>query len=290
MNPYLLKLLKLYFMTIGRVMPAAATGLADKLFTSVPFSKRRDSEEALLARAEKFTVSMENGHELAAYRWGKKSDPIILFVHGWTATATCFSHFITHFLDEGYQVISYDAIGHGASTGSRTTVPDWADSIHAVSQEVGPVRCMIGHSMGGMALIMASNIGLQTQKLVLLSPATSISKFFYHFAASLSFPPNMRESFPRFIWEKYGPIAAKYGRDWEQVMISDFKVPSLIIHDQDDKEVDIERSRWLAAQWPWAELVETNRLGHRRILLSKKIVALVSEFVAKTDVKARANL
>ena len=287
MNPYLLKLLKLFFITVGRIMPSAATQVADKLFTSVPFSKRRDNEEALLEVAEKFTVSMENGHELAAYRWGKKSDPIILFVHGWTATGTCFSHFITQFLDDGYQVVSYDAIAHGASTGKYTTVPDWADSIHAVSDIVGPAHCMIGHSMGAMALIMASNIGLETKKLVLLSPATSISKFFNEFAKGLSLPPNMRESFPRFIWEKYGPIAAKYGSDWDDVMVSDFKVPTLIVHDVDDKEVDIERSRWLARQWPWAELLETKRLGHRRILLSKKIVARVREFVEKSDVKAR---
>ena len=268
-------------------MPSLATQVADKLFTSVPFSKRRDNEEALLEQAEKFMLRMENGHELAVYRWGEKEDPIIFFVHGWTATATCFSHFITQFLDEGFQVVSFDAIGHGASSGTRTTVPDWADSIHAISDAIGPVRCMIGHSMGAMALVMASSIGLQTQKLVLLSPATSIKRFFYQFGKGLSLPPKMKENFPRFIWKKYGAIATKYGSDWEEVMVSDFKVPTLIIHDEDDKEVDIESSRWLARQWPWAELVETKRLGHRRILLSKKIVARVSEFVEKSDVKAQ---
>ncbi|MCP4933454.1 MAG: alpha/beta hydrolase [bacterium] len=287
MNPNLLKLLKLYFMTIGRIMPSTAMQVAERLFTSVPFSKRRDDEETLIARAEKFTVKMDNGHELAVYRWGHKADLMIMFVHGWTATGTCFSHFITHFLDEGYQVISYDAIGHGKSSGLRTSVPDWADSIHAVSEAVGPVRCMIGHSIGAMALIMASNIGLKTQKLVLLSPATSIKRFSKQFADTLSFPPNMREMFPRYLWKKYGHIAAKYGTDWEDVLISDFHVPTLIVHDENDKEVDIESSRWLARQWPWARLVGTKRLGHRRILLSKKTVSLVSEFARKSDVKVR---
>ncbi len=289
MNVVVANILKLFFMTIGRIMPASATKVADKLFTSVPFSKRRDNEQALLARADNFTVKMDNGHELAVYRWGNKSDPMIFFVHGWTATATCFSYFITHFIEEGYQVISYDAIAHGASSGSRTTLPDWADSIHAVSNAVGPADCMIGHSMGAMALIMASTIGLKTQKLVLLSPATSIKKFFADFSAGLSLPPNMRESFPRHLWEKYGSIARKYGSDWQDVMVSDFKVPTLIIHDENDKEVNIESSQRLARQWPWAELLVTKRLGHRRILLSKKIIASVSEFVQKSQAKARVS-
>ena len=283
MSQIILNGFKLFFSVFGRLMPLTAMKAADKLFTSVPFSKRRDNEIALLESAEKFTVRMENGHELAVYRWGDKADPVLLFVHGWTATATCFALFIAHFTASGYQVVSYDAIGHGSSSGRRTTVPNWADSIHAVNETIGPVRCMIGHSMGAMALVMASKTELATQSLVLLSPATDIHDFLRQFADRLSLPPKMREAFPRYLWDKYHHIASKYGRDWGDVLISRFQVPTLIIHDENDKEVSIESARWLARRWPWAELVETQRLGHRRILLSRKTVSLVSEFLEKND-------
>ena len=52
--------------------------------------------------------------KLAGYRWGKKTAPIILLVHGWTGIATGFVNFIDPLLERGYQVVSYDGIVHDA--------------------------------------------------------------------------------------------------------------------------------------------------------------------------------
>jgi len=268
-------------------MPTLAVRVAERLFTRVPYSKRRDNEIELLDTAEKFTIAMQDGHELAAYRWGASGDPIILFVHGWTATATCFMRFIDHFVSNGYQVVSYDAIGHGGSTGTHAALPVWADSVVEVNRHIGHVDTIIGHSLGSAAVIISLSGDLDTDRIVLLSPATSALKIITQFASAMAIPAKVKDMFSNYLWEQYKFSAAKYGKNWEDIFLTDNKVPTLVIHDRNDKEVGIEHARWLAQRWPKAKVVETERLGHRRILLSMKVISHVSDFIQNSPAKIR---
>ncbi len=281
MNPVLLRFTRLFFSLAGRLSPAMATRLAERLFTRVPYSKRRENEIDLLEVARKFTVIAEDGTELAAYRWGNDMDPVILFVHGWTATATCFLRFIEAFVAKGYQVISFDATGHGNSRGKHASLPVWADSLRAVNADIGHVDTIVGHSLGAAAILISLSNGLDTERAVLLSPPTSVREILEKYAAMIALPEGGAERLSRYLWKKYKYSAARYGEDWEDIMCSKYTVPTLIVHDRNDREVDIENARWLARRWPQAEFVETERLGHRRILLSMKVVSLVLAFVQK---------
>jgi pimeloyl-ACP methyl ester carboxylesterase len=287
MHSYIIHPLRLFFGVTSRLMPSFATYMAERLFTRVPYSKRRDTENELLETAVKFTIPMQNGHQLAAYRWGSKNDPIILFVHGWTATATCFARFIDHFVSKGYQVIAYDGIAHGSSTGKRVALPIWADSVVEVNRHIGHVDTIVGHSLGSAAIIISLSLSLDTDRVVLLSPATNTKEIIGQFTNALSIPEAGNERLSRYLWKKYKHSASKYGENWESVFLSDFKVPTLIVHDKNDKEVDIENARWLARRWPLAQLIETERLGHRRILINMKVISLVSDFIHASSAEVR---
>jgi len=71
-----------------------------------------------------------------------------------------------------------------------------------------------------------------------------------------------------------------WGKDRQVVFILDFKVPTLIIHDKDDTEISIEDAILLQKSWTWAKLIETNNLGHRRILYDKHVIREVLDFIA----------
>ena len=47
-----------------------------------------------------------------------------------------------------------------------------------------------------------------------------------------------------------------------------------------EKEISIEDARLLQKSWTWAKLIETNNLGHRRILYDKHVIREVLGFIA----------
>jgi len=279
MNNTILAPLKLFFRVSSRITPFIAVRVAEKLFTTPFHSKRRDIEYEMLESAERFIIPMGQNQKLTGYRWGKETDPVILLVHGWTATATCFVNFIDPLLERDYQVISYDAIAHGETSGVSVSLTEWADTVIAVMENIGKVYCIMGYSLGAGAIVIASSLELETDKIVLISPVSDISKVTDQFAGALSIPKKIIEKMHQFAWEKYYISASKFGKNWNEVFNSKFKVPTLIIHDINDKEIDISNARKLAKQWSWAEVMETKRLGHRRILLNSDVVTRALNFI-----------
>lgn len=283
MNKSFLTPIRLFFKVSSQIAPFLAVRVAEKLFTTPFYSKRRDIEHELLESAERFTIPMDENIKLAGYRWGKETDPIILLVHGWTATATCFVYFIGPLLEKGFQVISYDAIAHGETSGISVSLTEWADTVMAAMENTGKVYCIMGHSLGAGAIVIASSLKLETDKIVLISPVSDIYKVTDQFAEALSIPKRIIEKAHQYAWKKYYKSVSKYGNNWNEVFESKFKVPTLIIHDENDKEIDISNSRELVEQWPWAEFMETKRLGHRRIILNSDVIDRTLKFISKDN-------
>ena len=279
--------LKLFFVISSRVTPYVAVRAAEKLFTTPFYSKRRDIEKEILQRAEKFTIPMGEQYQLKGYRWGNETAPAILLVHGWTATATCFVDFIDPLIEKGYQVISYDSIAHGETSGVTVSLTEWADTVVTIMKVIGEVHCIVGHSLGSGAVVIASSLGLQTNRLILMSPVADIIKITEQFAKALSIPERIMEKMRQYAWKKYYFSASKYGKTWSDVFDSDFKVPTLIIHDIDDKEIDVSNARKLAKQWCWAELIETKQLGHRRILSNQGVIDAAIKFIIEPNIETK---
>jgi len=289
MNNSILKTIKIFFAISSRIIPFVAVRAAEKLFTTPFHSKKRDIENEILESAEQFLIPMGKHHQLKGYRWGRKTDPVILFVHGWTATATCFVNFIDPLLAKGYQVISYDSIAHGKSSGFSVSLTEWADTVIATMKVIGKVHCIVGHSLGSGAIVIASSLELKTDKIILISPVVDIAKVTEQFAKALSIPERIMEKMHQYAWKKYYVSASKYGDNWNDVFESDFKVPTLIIHDINDKEIDVSNARKLAKQWNWAELIETKRLGHRRILLNPDVITAALKFVMEPKIEEKGK-
>ena len=275
--------IKLFFKVSSRIAPFLAVRVAEKLFTTPFYSKRRDIEHEMLESAERFSIPVDKNIKLSGYRWGKETDPIILLVHGWTATATCFVNFIDPLLARGFQVLSSDAIAHGETSGVSVSLTEWADTVLAVMKNTGKVYCIMGHSLGAGAIVIASSLKLETDKIVLISPVSDIYKVTDQFAEALSIPKIIMEKAHLYAWKKYYKSVSKYGNNWNEVFESKFKVPTLIIHDVNDKEIDISNSRELVEQWSWAEFMETKRLGHRRIILNPDVITRVIGFISEDN-------
>ena len=286
MQKYKYKLQENYFTIIGKLAPGYAMRKAYTLFHTPMTYQRNEIEKTWLSKARKFSFSFEK-YTIAGYRWGKEGNPKILLLHGWTGVATSMYCFIDSLVAQGYEVISYDAIGHGNSSGQLCTLSEWADTLRNLNQYIGKVECIVAHSLAGATVIVASKIGLQTNKIVLIAPFCNpveiINKWF---GERLGIPANVLKKLPEYFWHKQQKGLQKYGKNWHDIFTSDFHVPTLIIHDKKDKEVSIANVNTCAKQWSWATFIETSGLGHRRILYDKTVVYEVTTFIKESSNQA----
>ena len=279
MNTLLVNATRFFFSVASRTFPFLAVRVAERLFTTPFQPKRQAIEKEILEEGEKFAIPFRDNLDLAGYRWGDGSSHTVLLVHGWRATASCFISFVDPLVSRGFQVVSYDVLAHGESPGNSVSLTEWADTVLAALEELGPVHCIIGHSVGGGAVVIASSLGLNTDRIVLISPVSDIVKITERFADTLYIPKKTIEGMRDYAWKKYHQSASKYGSNWDDVFRSSFKVPTLILHDKDDKEISWENGKAIADLWPWAKFISTEGLGHRRILLNPDVVSTVANFV-----------
>jgi pimeloyl-ACP methyl ester carboxylesterase len=280
-HPLQIKLIRLYFGLVTPLFPKLAIYSAHRLFHYPINSKRKNRNALPLPTPELFDIPLYESVTLQGYRWGEANHPKVLLIHGWSTTSQSMTHFTDALLKSHYQIISYDALRHGDSHGSFSDLASWADSVHAALAEVGEVECIIAHSFGGAAVTVASKLELQTKKLALIAPIHDISAVADNFAKHLGIPLNIVKEMRAYTWEHNKANFEKYGKDWHDIVTSDFHVPTLIYHDKEDREIPIMHSELLCQKWTWTELRPTEGLGHRKILDDDAVVEGVVAFIQK---------
>jgi pimeloyl-ACP methyl ester carboxylesterase len=119
--------------------------------------------------------------------------------------------------------------------------------------------------------------GLPADRVVLLAPLASPRSFAHQFATALGFG---NRTYRRLIARVERRVGAP---------MDDFDVPgigraaavppTLVIHDKDDASTPASDGAAIAAAWTGSRLHRTSGLGHRRLLSSPEVVALVTDFV-----------
>ena len=124
--------------------------------------------------------------------------------------------------------------------------------------------------------MLPSSDEMPTSMISPMSDAVAVTnKFGEYFSIPLDIIEKMRD----YTWKYNEEKLLKYGQNWQEIFRSSFQVPTLIIHDEEDKEISISDSECLVKTWNWAELVKTKGLGHRRILYDKMVLQKVVGFI-----------
>ena len=66
------------------------------------------------------------------------------------------------------------------------------------------------------------------------------------------------------------------------------RLPILLIHDQNDRQVPVAEAARAAHMLPGAELMVTRGLGHNRLLADPAVVTAIVDFVAAQEMTGRA--
>lgn len=273
--PPAVKVLRFWFGTIGRVLPGPMTNLAYRLWFTTRRFRLSERERQILGAAERFTVQA-SGQPIAAYAWGR--GPAVLMVHGWHGSAAHYVEFVQPLTDAGFRAVAFDAPAHGDSPGERTTLPEIVEAMKALAGQVGPMHAMIAHSFGVMCATLAlAEKRMTVDKLVCLSPPARMEGLLESFSDTLGLPPGVLERFRVRIERQFGAdLWARFSPENHGKAVT---MPVLIIHDADDRSVPIDEAEHLARLWPDAQLVRTEKLGHRRILADSGVVGQVVAFL-----------
>jgi pimeloyl-ACP methyl ester carboxylesterase len=264
------------FRTVGALAPALAAPWAEALFCRPPRHQPRAGDLEFLAAGRRSTV--EDGNEtLAVWEWGR--GPTVLLVHGWGSRAGRFSALGPALVAAGYRVVAHDGPAHGASSGRRASMPQFAAAIRrvAAAKAAGGIHAVVGHSLGGAAAILAMTQGLRVDRAVLLAAPADVEVFSHRFARFLRIPDRTRLRMQR-------NLEARFRLRWDDIhlarLVRRVTAAGLVVHDAEDADVPVREGEAIAAAWPGAELVRTHGLGHRGVLRDPGVIQRVVSFVA----------
>jgi pimeloyl-ACP methyl ester carboxylesterase len=218
-------------------------------------------------------------------------------MHGWNGRGSQLAAFVDPLVERGHQVVTFDAPSHGAAPGWRASLIDFADALDAVVDAVrpmfGPVHAVVAHSMGGAAATYAMHRRLQqpttrierglrshksaVERFVFIAPPVDVRDFVRAGIRMLGGGPDLERAMRDRIEGKFG---VELHSLYAPTLARDMDAPLLVIHDEKDKEVPLDRGRLLAESWPAAELEVTSGLGHMRILRDENVIRRVVDFIS----------
>jgi len=257
---------------LGRVAPRVTARAARKLLMTPHPHRMRAHEHPALASGAPITFRFGG----TGLRWGTRG-PVVLAMHGWEGRPTQFSEFIAPLLAAGRQVVAIEAPGHGrTASDGESSVLRFTEALLEAAAELREVESVLGHSMGGAAALYAVSQGLPATRGVTIGSPAALSRVLARFADAIALPPAARREFFAVVDAHVGIRAADV--DVERLAPA-LGIETLIVHDQDDREVPfVEAAHWVAAL-PAARLLATEGLGHSRILADAGVVDQVSRFL-----------
>ncbi|MEY4892212.1 MAG: hypothetical protein RIQ34_824 [Bacteroidota bacterium] len=233
---------------------------------------------SIFEQAEKLEL-IDSGNRCTGWRWNAGGHTRILILHGFSSSARNFAHIIADLVKRGAEVIAFDAPAHGASEGKSIHSLRYRQFIQQIRQQWGPVDGYIAHSFGGLSISLALEemAPRQTEKLVLIAPATETRSALDQLRSTLSLRPNIMKQIDRLIEIKSGhPVA------WFSVnrVVAQLSIPILWIHDASDEITPLAdtaptRERKSAR----VQFRITEGLGHRRVYRDQSVCQEILDFL-----------
>ena len=271
----------------------AAASEAVRRFTTPPAITRRITEPAARAAMPRFIPDGATHHDaqgtegrIAWWSWGDPSWPLVACLHGWGGRGTQWGPVAHALLAARHRVVVLDAPAHGASDGDRASLPAFRNALLRVLDDAGAPHALVGHSLGGLAILAA--IAHRATAGVLPLPR----------AVSIGAPSNVDRPLSRFLNRHKGTpdvhramiaqLEARWHFDWQAIDTVSLAAqasraggaPLLVVHAADDEQVPVIESEGLASDWPGAERwLAPDGCGHVRILRDDDVVRRVTAFI-----------
>ncbi|WP_338237952.1 alpha/beta hydrolase [Persicobacter diffluens] len=274
-TPFVLRTIQWAFPKLEKISPGLAGKWYAKLFFT-PFKYPvKERELSFLATATTHKLNYQK-NSISLYEWKGDKQKTVLFVHGWMGRASQFNLLVEQFQAKGYRCIAFDAPGHGQSEGKETNVLEFAEIASYLDQRFGPFHLVVGHSLGGVAALIAQTRKALCKKLIMIgSPAVGediLKGFQKKINASAKNDAYLHAYINARSDKNFFELAGK------QLIAEVGEVELMLIHDQDDTEVPYYHLEEFKQRFPTAVTYSTKGLGHNRTLRTEEVIKKCLEF------------
>ncbi len=251
---------------------------AFRLFITPP--KRSTRVSPLFAASESLEFPL-NGQMVRGYRVNHPSQKKVLLLHGFSSSVHSFDRYVSPLVEQGYEVLAFNAPAHGNSEGKTVHAMLYAEMIREVMERYGPVQSFIAHSFGGLSVCLALeqvDHGPDT-RIVLIAPATETTTAINSAFKLIGLKnPKIREDMENIIFSMSGQKA-----EWFSVSraIRKLQAQVLWVHDEDDDITplsDTEPTR--EAKQSNIAFRITRGLGHHQVYRHPDVVREVVDFLS----------
>ncbi|MFV1983762.1 MAG: alpha/beta hydrolase [Thiohalomonadales bacterium] len=270
--------MKALFLILEYINPRIAGWWAVRLWLSTrrfpePLREKQWMESAVISN-----LTHQYG-PIKLYQWHQKQKdaPRVLLIHGWNGRGLQLGYFVNPLLLQGFQVISFDAPGHGRSPGKESNLLHIADVVTAISKSIGPIDTIIGHSFGAMVMARVARDGINIRKAVAISSPMHANYLITGFCTVLGIKEKSKENLHQRIKRRFGENIFNYISANNNVR--HLTIPGLIVHDKHDREIPLKHAKELNKLWSGSQLLITENLGHMRILRDQNVVTNIVNFI-----------
>ncbi|GAB3712200.1 alpha/beta fold hydrolase [Flavobacterium koreense] len=260
------------------ISPKLATKFTAKLFTT-PIKHKIPKREFHMDKesVQEIVFVPSINKEIVVYHYGK-SEKKILLVHGWSGRGTQLVKIADELLNLGYSTISFDAPAHGKSKGNSSIMVEFIAAILELEKQFGPFEFAIGHSLGGMSILNAIREKLKVRKVVIIGSGDVIQDIIDDFIKKLKLKSEIGIKLREHFEKKYGVEMNYYSAS---NAAKEVLIPVLIIHDENDVDVNVKAAYNIKENLNISELMITKNLGHRKILGNTEVIKRIVEFIKK---------
>ena len=237
----------------------------------------KSSDREVLEWGHNYRLPYDGG-ELAVTTWGS-SGPAILLMHGWGGARAQMTGFVDPLLFAGYRVVAYDQPAHGDSTGKMTNLLEIAPTMDLVARQEGRFEAIIAHSFGTLitSYALVNRNFPPPARLVYFGAFNQLLESLPRFQIIAGLSDEIMDGLRALIYENFGKEILD--AIVNEKLTSQIHIPALMFHDVADNVTPIEDSRSISQVWKYAQLIETEGLGHRGALQSKSIHEQVIKFL-----------
>ena len=279
-EPFILKLARFGFSTLGVLFPKRAARLAYKLFSTPQIRAKHKKSDVILEKAKVFDF-MYAGRILKGYEWGS-GEQIVLLVHGWESRGTALRSFVPGLVKKGFKVVAFDGPAHGNSYGKRTNLLHFGGAIRAIINQVGPVHSLIAHSFGGASTVFALSTldtSIHLNKLVLIAVPARLEKIIEGFKKYIQLP---QKAYNELVLILEGIVNRRLSEvDVSQANDLIDVDKTLLIHDREDNVVPFSSSEIIADNWTNTSFLITEGYGHYNLVKNDMVIHQVVEFISE---------
>lgn len=270
---FIIRALQIYIRILSKISKKRGTKFITKLFLT-PQRKTLSKSQLEYYNTGHSEFIRFNNNDIFVFTKGE--GPIIMLAHGWGSNSYIFRHIIDALVEFGFSIVTFDYPAHGQSSGKQTSPIEISELLKILSDRYGSFKAIIAYSLGGISAIRALELGVQTEKLVLLSTPTTFESTFDPFLNLFNINPELQKLFFQELTDQTG---VNRNRMCPMDMKYDKTVRTLIVHDKDDKIIPYTDAIAIHKELENSELILTSNLGHRGVPRTESIVREITNFL-----------